>query len=1362
MIFYYWDWYQFLNHEKEQIEDENNINDYGGYSQSQLYIKRKHDTFKKEIENYSNIISESTEEYDVKTLIFEANKYIKSSTAKQITAVCPKHLYYDIKTGDPITEQHIMAVSLYCGYSALCTAFSSTFRSKTMNESLESIKSRNRDFWWMSKLLRETVQLFGSDRYQESGPFYCGINVIIAIPQFNIRLCGPNSTTKQRHIAQRFAGQNGMVMQLNNNGDLYSSKRLRFFDCSWISCFKEEDERLFFGGDWRIRIQAVTLKRSVPENERRNKWDATYKWLTFSDHFHALYLMDCMVNGSNMRGSKVRIEKKDVSILKKLIQYKLREKQDEKMSFDPFIHDTFHLFCIKKKQIIINMNQLDWYFKEYGLSQIIVGHIEEDGDAKKKKQNIVNVNIFELFENAKKVIIYSTDKRGMTSYSFSLKSFLTLINSSVRWKEVIIKGIWDQDDVHKYKEQRSWIFEIYNNMEDMLSTNSISKVRTNFEIKLSETNSTDGKKEDCLTIKRTTKLSLTEIEINYSFSLMNYMLTGSNMDGLKLNITNRNKDILLHFIDHQHGKTFSNQTETQRKIPKYLYDAFNTFCQNMTDITINIAYLDKYFENINDVIMYAIKKDADIDGKDSGTNINALRSELFVLLPNLRKIKIETREKHWDKDLKRYVDNETYSVSLIELLSVIGLSSNLSSLIITLDGKWGRNWIDWLYEPPSIMQSLINEEKKKEVSTVKRQILSSDEIKLKYARFVLEYMINGKRNDLIGIRFNETDKLVLSHFIDHALGKSYVDKSPIYIHNIFNAFCKDITEVTINIDHLYENCKNICDLIMYPVKKDDDIDEKAEENVNIFRAELFDLFPNLQEIKIETYYHSFSLIGLLSIIDSCSYSNSLIIIGTLSGINSKKQNDQISRLLNVQSTTIKNEDCLIVSTKQQNLDEMRIKYSFCLMVYMISGDFPKAFRFDATDKAVLSHLIDRQLEKAISDEAETTLKIPKYLYDEFDVLCKDMTDITINIGYLDKYFNDTCDLLMYPIKNNDNMDEKDGENINLCRQELFDLFPNLKKIKIETWNGKGHYESWGSIKNFVKDASYSLSLIELLSMIDLYSHLSSFIITVDGKGGKNWIDWLYGKHNGTLSIVQTPINDENKTDVLTVKRPKLSSDEIKVKYACFVLECMINGRGDDFIGIRFNKTDKLIVSQLMDHALGRSCNDNIPIYIHNIFDKFCKDITEVTLNIRHLDEHCKNICDLIMYPLKKLNTPKNDDNNKKDRKNINLFRKELLVLFPNLQIINIHTYSNYGRYYSLSLIDLLSIIDAASYSNSIIISAKINYGDNCVSTVWNKKSSMIRDRFSAKQWTISYRKIEDWTNDIHRAELNVTKYKHNE
>lgn len=133
-----------------------------------------------------------------------------------------------------------------------------------------------------------------------------------------------------------------------------------------------------------------------------------------------------------------------------------------------------------------------------------------------------------------------------------------------------------------------------------------------------------------------------------------------------------------------------------------------------------------------------------------------------------------------------------------------------------------------------------------------------------------------------------------------------------------------------------------------------------------------------------------------------------------------------------------------------------------------------------------------------------------------------------------------------------------------------------------------------------------------------------------------------------------------------------------------------------------------------------------------------------------------------MYPLKKLNTPKNDDNNKKDRKNINLFRKELLVLFPNLQIINIHTYSNYGRYYSLSLIDLLSIIDAASYSNSIIISAKINYGDNCVSTVWNKKSSMIRDRFSAKQWTISYRKIEDWTNDIHRAELNVTKYKHNE
>ena len=35
------------------------------------------------------------------------------------------------------------------------------------------MKDRNRKFWWMSKLLRELTQYYGTNGDDETGPFYC-------------------------------------------------------------------------------------------------------------------------------------------------------------------------------------------------------------------------------------------------------------------------------------------------------------------------------------------------------------------------------------------------------------------------------------------------------------------------------------------------------------------------------------------------------------------------------------------------------------------------------------------------------------------------------------------------------------------------------------------------------------------------------------------------------------------------------------------------------------------------------------------------------------------------------------------------------------------------------------------------------------------------------------------------------------------------------------------------------------------------------------------------------------------------------------------------------------------------------------
>ena len=104
-----------------------------------------------------------------------------------------------------------------------------------------------------SRLLRECVELYGSPGYDDEkdeewnkraieGPFYCGMQPVMRIREFNIRLCGPTSTSHNYETANSFAGLCGIVMYLNNNGYV-NSHRLRALDCSWISRYKEEEER---------------------------------------------------------------------------------------------------------------------------------------------------------------------------------------------------------------------------------------------------------------------------------------------------------------------------------------------------------------------------------------------------------------------------------------------------------------------------------------------------------------------------------------------------------------------------------------------------------------------------------------------------------------------------------------------------------------------------------------------------------------------------------------------------------------------------------------------------------------------------------------------------------------------------------------------------------------------------------------------------------------------------------------------------------------------------------------------------------------------------------------------------------------
>ena len=90
----------------------------------------------------------------------------------------------------------------------------------------------------------ESVHLFGTKlRESKIRIFYHGISIVMQFTSTVARFCSPTSTTVALSVAINFA-KNGMILELENN----DSYHMRFFDCSVLSDFSNEDERLFIQG----------------------------------------------------------------------------------------------------------------------------------------------------------------------------------------------------------------------------------------------------------------------------------------------------------------------------------------------------------------------------------------------------------------------------------------------------------------------------------------------------------------------------------------------------------------------------------------------------------------------------------------------------------------------------------------------------------------------------------------------------------------------------------------------------------------------------------------------------------------------------------------------------------------------------------------------------------------------------------------------------------------------------------------------------------------------------------------------------------------------------------------------------------
>eukprot|EP01084_Bolivina_argentea_P022656 42110_1 len=447
LTFYYWPYFDGI--EEMDSFDEETVNDHGGHAVKDLYVPMKYKDFKKEILNYKNIPFKS-----YKDVVEKAGLYIKSKMARQLKAdLYGNAIHYGINQGEKLLIDNIISVILYCDYSEHCTDFSSSFRKLQPFESLESVKKRNQEYWWMSKILRETVEIYGQNRdgiwdgihipkYEAVnrinkliGPFFTGLSHEMIVPEFNIRLCSPTSTSKKLEVAIKFGGDVGMVIQLNNPpfGEYELGKA---FNCSWVSRYKEEDERLFFGGSWRTKIEAIRMLRTK---------------INFGKYFHWLTYFDGMVNGTVMDRDTIRREYKSKArkTMKQLIKSTVESipvadakvlcmKKNNEIKLNKYLYQTFECFCRHKQQIVLPLEKLQNYCDE--ILRNIIMHPMVCYNSKyylsNNKTNLFRELLFKIFPNLSSIVIYSRPR----TYAFSLVALLNLIQLSPILNEVKVQA----------------------------------------------------------------------------------------------------------------------------------------------------------------------------------------------------------------------------------------------------------------------------------------------------------------------------------------------------------------------------------------------------------------------------------------------------------------------------------------------------------------------------------------------------------------------------------------------------------------------------------------------------------------------------------------------------------------------------------------------------------------------------------------------------------------------------------------------------------------------------------------------------------------------------------------------------------
>ena len=192
------------------------------------------------------------------------------------------------------------------------------------------------------------MELYG-DRVKDNAikTFYHGVSFMY-FDKFIANFCGPTSTTKQLEVATLFSDDSkGLVLELTECAGTHN--HLTYFDCSLISCYGNEDEKLFFGGMYFLQFKI----RLMESNE-----DMRY-------FIKALSLFNKVISGWYLRCKEMEnITSTDYKIIKRLIKQKISDGM-YRNKFPEYINECFQRFCQNQVQIKLNIDALMHHYNGF-------------------------------------------------------------------------------------------------------------------------------------------------------------------------------------------------------------------------------------------------------------------------------------------------------------------------------------------------------------------------------------------------------------------------------------------------------------------------------------------------------------------------------------------------------------------------------------------------------------------------------------------------------------------------------------------------------------------------------------------------------------------------------------------------------------------------------------------------------------------------------------------------------------------------------------------------------------------------------------------------------------------------------------